>query len=497
MLVCWEDTVVKGLKSTKHPIKVKVEHIDNSLMSLLQNGVNGSSCSDVQKSSVLTKLLLEGNSSRLSNPVVEDMTQTIARRKGERHSVDGESLGIVNHTDDIPEINGSDLCKMSESGSLDGIIAGSSCTTPQCSALMGSRGTESTKSGNFLKIQESDRICSCKIASTAYESCSGQDFVSGAPKRMLNSSLTSFINVKVEPLDNNDLHNLDKNAVGNFLLTKIVSVKSELETPDDSDGDEVDHMLLQDRIKLLAPREVPNLDISRNFKCCRKTVPSALDSPVVSKSAKPLRINRLRKRRKTATDSVETALEEDAPGLLQVLIDKGVSVNEIKLYGEMESDEALDDSFSEDSFAQLEAVISKLFSQRHSLLKFAPIRRTKGEKASYCLASLISLVEQARYLQFRKWPVEWGWCRDLQSFIFVFERHNRIVLERPEYGYATYFFELVHSLPIDWQLKRLVIAMKLSNCSRVNLIENKAFLVGEDLTEGEAQVLMEYGLGSK
>lgn len=80
-------------------------------------------------------------------------------------------------------------------------------------------------------------------------------------------------------------------------------------------------------------------------------------------------------------DSVETALDEDAPGLLQVgvlfwcsrstgywficlscgqvLIQKGVSVNEIKLYGEMESDEALDDSSSE-NFSELEAIISKV-----------------------------------------------------------------------------------------------------------------------------------------
>lgn len=115
---------------------------------------------------------------------------------------------------------------------------------------------------------------------------------------------------------------------------------------------------------------------------------------------------------------------------------------------------------------------------------------------------------QTRYLKFRKWPVEWGWCRDLQSFIFVFERHNRcliclkfhlfgpffsshyitwcllwaelqcrIVLERPEYGYATYFFELVESLPVEWQLKRLVIAMKLTTCSRISIIENKELVV--------------------
>jgi hypothetical protein len=43
-----------------------------------------------------------------------------------------------------------------------------------------------------------------------------------------------------------------------------------------------------------------------------------------------------------------------------VLIDKGVSVDEIKLYGETESDEALDESLIEDSFSELEAVISKV-----------------------------------------------------------------------------------------------------------------------------------------
>lgn len=51
------------------------------------------------------------------------------------------------------------------------------------------------------------------------------------------------------------------------------------------------------------------------------------------------------------------------------------------------------------------------------------------------------------------------------------------MLERPEYGYATYFFELVESLPVEWQLKRLVIAMKLTTCSRISIIENKELVV--------------------
>lgn len=198
-----------------------------------------------------------------------------------------------------------------------------------------------------------------------------------------------------------------------------------------------------------------------------------------------------RRRKKTATDSIEKALEEDAPGLLQILLDKGIMVKEIKLYGVEEDDEMLLDC-TESDFQDLENVITKLFPHRASLLKSAA-RHAKGEKAMYCLACLISLIDQSRYLQFRDCPVEWGWCRDLQSFVFVFRSHNRIVLERPEYGYATYFFEIVQSLPIEWQIRRLVTAMKLSSCGRTALIENRPLLVGEDLTEGEAQVLEEYG----
>ncbi|KAL3630428.1 hypothetical protein CASFOL_023412 [Castilleja foliolosa] len=271
-------------------------------------------------------------------------------------------------------------------------------------------------------------------------------------------------------------------------------VKSEIQTTDDAYEDELDHMLLRDRMKLFSSRDGPGLVTHQSSKRKSKTEPSAFGcKPVASTPAPSFKVNRPRKRRRTVTDSIETAMEEDAPGLLKVLVDKGVLVDEIKLYGEPESNEALEDSSTTENFAELEEIISKLFSQRDSLLKLAPLRCTKGEKASYCLECLLSLVEQARYLRFRNWPVEWGWCRDLQSFIFVFERHNRLVLERPEYGYATYFFELADSLPINWQIRRLIIAMKLTNCSRITILENKALMVGDDLTDGEARVLMEYG----
>ncbi|XP_042060188.1 uncharacterized protein LOC121804633 isoform X3 [Salvia splendens] len=87
-----------------------------------------------------------------------------------------------------------------------------------------------------------------------------------------------------------------------------------------------------------------------------------------SKPTHSVKINLPRKRKKTAMGSIETAMEEDSPGLLQVLIDKGVAVDEIKLYGEPESKDALDDSFMQDSFGELEEVITKV----GQLISFLP-----------------------------------------------------------------------------------------------------------------------------
>lgn len=307
---------------------------------------------------------------------------------------------------------------------------------------------------------------------------------------MASSSLSTMINVKAEPLDNNELHNSDRISVSNFSINKV-PVKTELEIPNKLYKDKLDHMQLQDRIKMLTKWKSSKSKISGNSECLRKAIPSDVEHG--STVPDPIRFIQPRKRKKTATDSVETALEEDAPGLLQVLVEQGVSLEEIKLYGEADDDEAIDESFIEDGFGELEAVMSKLLFQRSSLLKLAPIQCAKASRPNYCLECLFSLVEQTRHLRFRNWPAEWGWCRDLQSFVFVFKKHNRIVLERPEYGYATYFFELVDSISIDWQIKRLVTAMKLTNCGRVSVVENRPLSVGEDITEGEAKVLMQYG----
>ncbi|GAV76694.1 hypothetical protein CFOL_v3_20167 [Cephalotus follicularis] len=432
-----------------------------------------------RKLSGSTKQVLEGNSIGISEEIIGHCDKTL---KETMRSVDGESSMVGKQFNHILERNNSDLWQSSLDVSSKGIAEESSFTAnwylpKPCVCL----GTATADSRN--DIEESE-ICSSMTSSVNFSSCNGQDYVPASIHSMSSSALPNF---KVEPMDDNGLHNSNRNPCTNYSFNTL-RVEPEV-------YDKLDHMQLFDRMMLLTSGEKSELNSSRNSECLWKSMPSDVGRPFVPESTKQISIIRRRKRKKTATDSVETALEEDAPGLLQVLIDQGVSVDEIKLYGEQESDDALDESLNEVSFADLEAVMSKIFSPwtSTSLLKFAPMRCTNATKPSYCLACLFSLVEQTRYLQFRKWPVEWGWCRDLQSFIFVFERHNRIVLERPEYGYATYFFELVDTLPIKWQVKRLVTAMKLTSCGRITLIENKAIRVGEDLTEGEAQVLMEYG----
>ncbi|KAJ9564692.1 hypothetical protein OSB04_000658 [Centaurea solstitialis] len=501
------------------------------------------------------RMLLSRELVRSVEPAMESLSDPST------NSVDmiSQNAGIGSGGSGICDIGGNDTfeksdgsvyasCEAMESRSLNGINADASPRTyPHQRATL-------SKSRKYKHVHGESGPC-ISSRSTKNEHC----FSSSSCKTVRTLALPPFPNVKVEPVDD-ELQISDKDSLDSRSLGTQISVKSEHVNTAEIYEDIVDHMLLGDRMRLLASRKFPKTTLNENFENLSTFVSSGNDhKPTLLESRLPLVKKRPHKRKKTVTDSIETALEEDAPGLLQVLIEKGVLVDEIKLYGEPEGDDGLDESLIEESFSELEDVIAKntdacmwlvfhknngknfpvgilflsaikvydnfgefdensmpswkslhpqpdfcnnavklkhltqIFSHRQSFFKLAPVRCAKGEKASYCLACLISLVEQARYLRVRKWPVEWGWCRDLQSFIFVFERQNRIVLERPEYGYATYFFELVDTLPVRWQIRRLVTAMKLTSCSRITLIENRALTVGDDLTEGEARVLMEYG----
>lgn len=420
----------------------------------------------------------EANGGCLSKNIME---QTVEKVNGEFFPVNGKITVARDQCHDTPEGVNTSLTELPPEAT-----SGSSLSTEDASPK--------SKGPVILACpQGHDRIVKSEEMIMQLDSHGEQGVMPRDNNGPSSSACPTSVKIKDEPWDNSEIHNVNEDVMGSISI-KLPVVKSEQEIHSNFNDEQVENMCLTDRLNFLMSRKDTDLNIPMSYSSLKKTMPSSsVSSSNFSESAEPSRIKCARKRKKTATNSVQTALEEDAPGLLEVLVDKGVLVDEIKLYGERENDEALDESFCEDSFSELEAVITKIFSQRQSLIKFPVIRAGKGSRVSYCLACLISLVEQTRYLKLQKWPVEWGWCRDLQSFIFVFPRHNRIVLERPEYGYATYFFELVASLPVEWQIKRLVIAMKLTTCSRISIIENKELSVGEDLAEGEAKVLTEYG----
>ncbi|KAH8970470.1 hypothetical protein BDL97_02G089700 [Sphagnum fallax] len=192
--------------------------------------------------------------------------------------------------------------------------------------------------------------------------------------------------------------------------------------------------------------------------------------------------------------SIEAALQEDAPGLLEKLKEKGL-LEDMHVYGDAWANDPEEVELSNPEFGDLQSVIGKLWGSTSGVGKDLAVPKGQGNTSMprYCLACLVTLIEQTKSLRRRKWPVEWGWCRRLRSFLFVFEKHNRIVLERPEYGFATYFFELVQSLPVRWQVKRLVTVMSVASSGRAALLENRQLEVGRDLSTEEAAVLEDYG----
>jgi hypothetical protein len=54
-------------------------------------------------------------------------------------------------------------------------------------------------------------------------------------------------------------------------------------------------------------------------------------------------------------------------------------------------------------------------------------------------------------------------------------------MERPEYGYATYFFELVQNFPVKWQVQRLITVMSVATTGRAALLENRQLEVDRSI----------------
>ena len=143
-------------------------------------------------------------------------------------------------------------------------------------------------------------ICSCGKVSRGFNSCG--DAVSANSDNMTSSTSSTFLKVKAEPSKMDDLHCPDLNPVDNLPFNNTAAVKNELQNDDDSSGDELDHMSLRDRMKLLVSGEASDLSISRNYKCLRKIEHSFMDyRPIDTECSKPISINRPRKRKKSAT----------------------------------------------------------------------------------------------------------------------------------------------------------------------------------------------------
>lgn len=102
--------------------------------------------------------------------------------------------------------------------------------------------------------------------------------------------------IKTEPLDEN-VETVDKVPVAS-----MVPLKYEQDGADSSCSDELDHILLSERSKLLSQRgRVPSFAI-KGTECSSKLAPSDLDCQTsVPEAVKGLGCDRPRKRRKTAT----------------------------------------------------------------------------------------------------------------------------------------------------------------------------------------------------
>ncbi|CAL0307660.1 unnamed protein product [Lupinus luteus] len=322
---------------------------------------------------------LEGHSGGLLENIIE---HTVEKVNDEIHSIDGKTTISRDQCYEIPERSNASLSVLPPAATT-GLFLSPYFASPI-----------STKSLLSAGLQEHDHVFEPTGSVMQFDSHVQQGIMPIKNDSPITSTCPTSVKVKDEPWDNNDLNNVDSVAIGSISV-EIPNVKCEWEAHNEYHHDDhVEHMSLIDRLNFIMSGEDSSLNIATSYPSLKISPSAFIASSSVSESAGYSGIKRIRKRKKTATDSVQTALEEDAPGLLQALLDKGVLVDEIKLYGESGDDEPLDESHCEDSFSELEAVISKIFSQRHSFLKIPITRATKASRASYCLACLISLVEQ-------------------------------------------------------------------------------------------------------
>lgn len=220
----------------------------------------------------------------------EDLVDTYGGRINEdTQSAHTESSITSSKYNDISPVN----------ASSETIIAASSFTTNQDSEIPGKslvlEAPESRKD-----MENSETMCYSDREFKEFNSCDGQCDVQPGSSSMHIPSLHTSAKVKVEPMENSELNHSEKNSLINCSFK--IPVKSEKEIPDELHEDGVDYMPLQVRMKKRTLVGKAELNCTSNVVHLSKTVHPALqDAHLAPQSAKPMRVERTRKRKKTAT----------------------------------------------------------------------------------------------------------------------------------------------------------------------------------------------------
>lgn len=221
------------------------------------------------------------------------MQQLDSQEKGDTSIVGKKALMATIQPCDNPGTNVSVLCRSVISSPKENIVGSLSTSTTNQSSF------DLAELNDDRKSSESDRICSSEKISTITMKSSPCGRQADVPTG--SSKAHSSVKIKDEPLDNSESPSLGRSVRGDFSLN-MLPVKHEPRAPNEISEDEVDNMLLRDRMNLLASREEYDVSMSKNYACVVKIVPSALNySPIAIESAKPVSISRPRKRKKTAT----------------------------------------------------------------------------------------------------------------------------------------------------------------------------------------------------
>ncbi|GAQ91072.1 hypothetical protein KFL_007230040 [Klebsormidium nitens] len=195
-----------------------------------------------------------------------------------------------------------------------------------------------------------------------------------------------------------------------------------------------------------------------------------------------------KKKKRTAVE----VLRKDAPELLESLSKAGM-LDDMKLYGDdFDGDE---EAAGSASFRALQAVLNKIYdgsASRNGASWTSSGNLGAAHLPKYSMGALKVLTDEAKRLRRGGRPVEWGWCHKLHAFLFVFEEQNRFVLEWPQYGNATYFFNL-EAGDVQFQLQRLIAVMAIGTVTKNDIVDDRPLERIRGIPPDELRVLEEFG----